>query len=84
MFYTLLSLLVMIQVSWGDVLTPLNESYRLSQVDFARGEISASEYQMGLAAATIGAAGSALPTRGVHHKPLSFSNSTTSFIDCSK
>jgi hypothetical protein len=55
------------------VLTPLNESYALSQVDFARGEISASEYQMGVAAATIGAAGSALPTRGVAHKPLSFS-----------
>jgi hypothetical protein len=76
MFYNLLSLLVMIQVSWGGGLTPLNESYRLSQVDFARGEISASDYQMGVAAATIGAAGSALPTHGVTHKPLSFSFKT--------
>jgi hypothetical protein len=76
MFYTLLSLLVMIQVSWGDGLTPFNESYALSQVDFARGEISASDYQMGVAAATIGAAGSALPTHGVTHKPLSFSFKT--------
>jgi hypothetical protein len=46
------------------------------EVDFARGEISASDYQMGVAAATIGAGGSALPTRGVAHKPLSFSFKT--------